>query len=79
MTKRRKKIKNLRRSKAAVKAWVTRTRKEGLRQVVMAAASSVSDIYSKVKTIKDVAIGLIKITSPRTYRKSRVLKRLDKL
>ena len=70
--------KKSKRSMAAKKAWITRTRREGARQLLNAAASLAADAYGKAKTTKDIAFGFVKVTVPRVYRQSKLLKKLDK-
>jgi hypothetical protein len=70
--------KKSKRSIAAKKAWITRTRNEGTRQLLNAATSLAADAYGKVKTAKDIVFGLVKVAAPRVYRQSKMLKELDK-
>ena len=65
------------RSQAAKKAWLTRTRKEGVRQLVNATLSKINVIYI-VKTAKDITIGTLKVLKPDVYRKHKLLKKMDK-
>jgi hypothetical protein len=65
------------RSQAARKAWRTRTRNEGIRQVVNTAISKAPPI-AVVKTIKDITIGTLKIVKPDAYRKHKLLKKIDR-
>ena len=70
--------KSKKRSVAARRGWVKRTRKEGFRQTLSASASMVSQAYSYVKVGKDFAMGIYKLVNPRGYRKHRILRRIDK-
>jgi len=70
--------KSARRSRAAVKGWDTRIRKEGVRQLIKVPLSYVNPI-NKVRTVKDLSLGLVKVTKPGFYRKSGFLKWLDKI
>jgi len=75
---RRRPRKSRKRSIAAHKAWETRIRKEGKRQIAKTLISTINPI-NKARTAKNLAIGLIKIAKPRTYRKTKILKKLEKL
>ncbi len=66
-------------SERARKGWDTRTRKEGFHQILHTLGPLLSETYGTVKAGKDIAIGAVKITVPRTYRKSRLLKKFDKM
>jgi len=63
---------------AAKKAWITRTKKEGARQLLNAATFLVADAYGKTKTAKNIVFGFGKVTAPRMYRQSKLLKKLDR-
>ena len=65
------------RRRAAIKAWNTRIRREGLRKLFNTVLSTIN-LYNKLKTIKDITINTVKILKPEVYRKSRVLKYIDK-
>jgi len=66
-------------SERARKGWDTRTRKEGFQQILHTLGSLLSETYEMAKASKDIAIGVVKITVPRTYRKYRWLKIFNKL
>ncbi len=66
-------------SERARKGWDTRTRKEGFQQILHTLGSLLSETYGMAKAGKDIAIGVVKITVPRTYRKNRLLKKFDKM
>jgi len=65
------------RGRAAIKAWNTRIRREGLRKLFGTVLGTIN-LYNKLKTIKDITINVIKIVKPEAYRKSKVLKYIDK-
>jgi len=65
------------RRRAAIKTWNTRIRREGLRKLFNTVLSTIN-LYNKLKTIKDITINTVKILKPEVYRKSRVLKYIDK-
>ena len=71
------KRKSRKRSLAAHKAWDTRIRNEGKRQIAKTLIGAINPI-NKIRTAKNLAIGIIKIAKPRTYRKTKILKKLDK-
>jgi hypothetical protein len=66
------------RSRATIKGWNTRTRREGMRQIGKAVIARSSQIVSNAKLIKDVSIGTCKIVAPRGYRRNRPVKKIDK-
>ena len=66
-----------RRRRAAQKAWDTRIRKQGTRQLINISLGFVNPV-NKARTAKNVSLGLIKVARPRLYRKSKMLKTLDK-
>jgi len=76
-SRRKRKRGKSKRSYAARKGWDTRTRREGYRQIAKAVVG-VYDPVGKVQFVKNVSIAALKIANPRFYRKSRVLKKLDK-
>ena len=65
------------RSQAAKKAWLTRTRNEGVRQLVNVAVSKMN-VIDLAKTAKDITMGVLKILKPDVYRKHKLLKKIDK-
>ena len=67
------------RSLAAKKGWITRTRKEGTRKLTNTVLGLACGPINKAKTIKDVVVSTIKVIKPDLYMKSRILKKLDKL
>ena len=71
--------KSRKKSKASQKGWDTRVRKEGIKQLSKVLISQLSSkSIDKIRTSKDFVMSIIKIASPRTYRKNRYLKKLDK-
>jgi len=72
------KQKSRKRSLAARRAWNTRIRNEGKRQIARTLIGTINPI-NKVRTAKNLAIGMIKITKPETYRKTKILKKIDKM
>lgn len=70
--------KNIRRSRAAIKGWNTRIRKQGIKQLINTTIGQINPV-NKVKITKDITIGLIKTAKPDLYRKHQLLKKLDKL
>ena len=70
--------KSRRRSTSAKKGWNTRTRRQGISQVGKAVIGRSSPLLSTLRFVKDFTIGTYKVTSPRNYRRNKMLKKVDK-
>ena len=70
--------KSLARSRAARKAWDTRIRRQGVRQVTKAIIKR-NPTISAISFTKTVACGTMKAIKPRGFRNSKLAKTIDRL
>ncbi len=67
-----------RRSRAARKAWDTRTRRQGIYQIGKAIIGRNTTI-STIRFAKNLTCGTAKVVNPRGFRQSTLAKRIDRL
>ena len=76
--RRRRRRKSKKRVYAAMKGWDTRTRNEGIWQITRTITGAISPVR-KIRFVKNLVVGTLKITCPRTSRKSKLLRKIDKI
>ncbi len=56
-----------------------RIRNQGAKQFMKGVGSLANSYISKGLAVKDMGIGLLKMSSPRTYRRYKFLKKIDRI